>query len=147
MYSRIHRATIQLLACFIYPEASVAQKVKCWPADLAVQGSRPAGTEIKFFWKVVARSIEISDASSFKILASNMSGPVALLRFSFCSNLSTPSAVTLMSGIAGKDVPSGFGMLLLSSLVHDDSYCLFRMSAYPWSPHGVFRFLTGVLYH
>ena len=77
----------------------------------------------------MARSIEISDASSFKILASNMSGPVALLRFSFCSNLSTPSAVTLMSGIAGKDVPSGFGMLLLSSLVHDDSYCLFRISA------------------
>ena len=59
-------------------------------------------------------------ASSFKILAGNMSGPVALLGFSFCKSLVTPSTVTLMSGIGGNGVPSGVGILRLSSLVHVD---------------------------
>ena len=49
----------------------------------------------------MAKSGEISAASSFMILAGSISGPVALLGFSFCNNFRTPSAVTLMSGIAG----------------------------------------------
>ena len=77
----------------------------------------------------MAKSCEISAASSFMILAGSISGPVALLVFSFCNNLRTPSVVTLMSGIAGNGVPSCVGMLLQSSLVHVDSYFLFRMSA------------------
>ena len=77
----------------------------------------------------MAKSGEISAASSFMILAVSISGPVALLGFSFCNNFRTPSAVTLMSGIAGYVVLLGVGMLLQSSLVHVGSYCLFRMSA------------------
>ena len=78
---------------------------------------------------MMAKSGEISAASSFMILAGSISGPGALLGFSFCNNFRTPSAVTLMSGIAGNLVLLGVGMLLQSSLVHVDSYCLFRMSA------------------
>ena len=74
----------------------------------------------KLFWEIMARSGEISAASSFMILAGSISGPVALLGFSFCSNLRTTSAVTLMSGIVGNGVPSGVGMSLQSSLVHVD---------------------------
>ena len=77
----------------------------------------------------MAKSGEISAASSFMILAGSISGPVALFVFSFCNNFRTPSAVTLMSGITGYVVLLGVGMLLQSSLVHVDSYCLFRMSA------------------
>ena len=76
----------------------------------------------------MAKSGEISAASSFMILAGSISGPVAL-GFSFCNNFRTPLAVTLMSGIAGYVVLLGVGMLLQSSLVHVDSYCLLRMSA------------------
>ena len=41
-----------------------------------------------------------------------------------------PSLVTCMSFIDGKRLPSGAGMLVLSSLVHVDSYCLFNMLAF-----------------
>ena len=68
----------------------------------------------------MARSDEISAAGSFMILAGSISGPVALLGFSFCSNLRSPSTVTLMSGIVGNGVPSGVEMMLQSSLVHVD---------------------------
>ena len=40
------------------------------------------------------------------------------------------SLVTCMSHIDGKGLPSGTGMLVLSSLVHVDSYCLFNMQAF-----------------
>ena len=40
------------------------------------------------------------------------------------------SLVTCMSFIDGKGLPSGTGMLVLSSLVHVNSYCLFSMSAF-----------------
>ena len=68
----------------------------------------------------MARSGEISATSSFMILAGSISGPVALLGFIFCSNLRTPSAVTLMSGMVGNGVPSVVEILLQSSLVHVD---------------------------
>ena len=57
------------------------------------------------------------------------SGPDALLGLSLCKSSTTPSLLTLISGIAGYGTPSGVGMPLESSLVHVDSYCLLRMSA------------------
>ena len=59
---------------------------------------------------------------SFSTLAGNRSGPQAFPGLSFCNNFCTPSHVTLISGIDGKGVPSGVGMLLLSSFVQVDSY-------------------------
>ena len=41
-----------------------------------------------------------------------------------------PLLVTCMSFIDGKGLPSGTVMLVLSSLVHVDSHCLFNMSAF-----------------
>ena len=71
----------------------------------------------RLFWKIMAKNVESSVASSFIILAGNTSGPVDLLGFSFCSNFRAPSSVTLIYGIAGNGVPSGVRMLLQSSLV------------------------------
>ena len=42
------------------------------------------------------------------------------LGLSFCNSLVTPSTVILMSGIGENGIPSGVGILLLSSLVHVD---------------------------
>ena len=71
----------------------------------------------------------ISLAISFKILAGSRSGPVALLALSLSSSLKTPSLVTDISDMAGIGLPTGVGMLLLSPLVHVNSYCLLRISA------------------
>ena len=68
-------------------------------------------------------------AISLRTLAGNKSGPEALLGFSLSRSFTTPSLVTSISGIDGNGVPSDDGMLLLSSLVHVDSYCLLRISA------------------
>ena len=70
-----------------------------------------------------------SSASSFSILAGNRSGPDAFPGFSFRCSFVIPSLVTCMSFIDGKGLPSGTGMLVSSSLVYADSYCLFNMLA------------------
>ena len=66
---------------------------------------------------------------SLRAFAGSKSGPEALLGFSLSRSFTTPSLVTSISGIDGIGVPSGDGMLLLSSFVHVDSYCLLRISA------------------
>ena len=83
----------------------------------------------KLFWKIMVRNSPISVAISLRTLAGSKSGPEALLGFSLSRSFTTPSLVTSVSGIDGNGVPSGDGMLLLSSLVHVDSYCLLRISA------------------
>ena len=60
-------------------------------------------------------------ANSFSTLVGSRSGPDALLGLSLSKSFTTPSLVTLMSGIAEYGIPSGVGMLLLSSFVHFDS--------------------------
>ena len=52
----------------------------------------------------------------------------------------TPSAVTLMSGIAGNGVPSTIRMLLQSYLVDVDWYCLLRISALTFASRWSFSF-------
>ena len=84
----------------------------------------------KLLWKIADRYGDNSTASSFRILAGSRSGPEAFPGFSFCSSLVMPSLVTCMFFIDGNGLPSGTGMLVLSSLVHVDSYCLFNMSAF-----------------
>ena len=81
-------------------------------------------------WKILVRKGAISLAKSFNILAVIRSGPQALLGLIFSNNLSTPSSVMLISGIDGKGLPAGFGIVVLvSSLVNTDSLCLLSMSA------------------
>ena len=104
---------LQLLALYFSPVLNIA-------VTLTVFQSLGTVPVLKLFWNILARSGEISAASFFMNLAGSISGPIALLGFSFCSNLRTPSAVTLMSGIVGNGVPSVVGMLLQSSLVHVD---------------------------
>ena len=76
----------------------------------------------------MVRNGSISVAISLRTLAGSKSGPEALLGFSLSRSFTTPSLVTSISGIDGNDVPSRDGMLLLSSLVHVDSYCQLRIS-------------------
>ena len=86
----------------------------------------------KLFWKMAVRNGDtcISTANSFRTLAGtcSRSGPEAFLGLSFCSGFNTPALVTLMSCIDGYGVPSGVGILVLSSLVHIDWYWRFRIS-------------------
>ena len=44
-------------------------------------------------------------------------------------------------------LPSGNGMLVLTSLVHVDSYCLFNMLAFSLGQHKVSCCLSGVRHH
>ena len=74
--------------------------------DCSHFGSLPVHVS-KLFWKIMTKDNESYGASSFIILAGNISGPVALFGFSFCSNLRTPSAMTFIPGIARNGVPSG----------------------------------------
>jgi hypothetical protein len=58
------------------------------------------------------------------------SGPQALLGLIFSSILNTPSSEMLISGTDGMELPAGFGIIVLvSSLVNTDSYCLLSMAA------------------
>ena len=48
-----------------------------------------------------------------------------LLGLIFSSILSTPSSEMLISGTDGMELPAGFGIIVLvSSLVNTDSYCM-----------------------
>ena len=78
---------------------------------------------------MAVRNGDISLANSLSTLAGSRSGPPDFPGLSFCSNFRTPSHVTLISGIDGKGMPSGVGMLVVSSLVHVDSYWRLSISA------------------
>ena len=61
-------------------------------------------------------------ANSCSTLAGNRSGPQAFPWLSFCNSFRPPWHVTLISGIDGTSVPSGVGILILSSFVQVDKY-------------------------
>ena len=72
-----------------------------------------------------------------KSLAGSKSGPEALLGLSLSRCFTTPWLVTLATDIDGNGMPSRDGMLLLSFLVHVDSYCLLRTTCIrPFSLRG-----------
>ena len=51
----------------------------------------------------------MTGAAVFKTLVGNMSGPLALVRFTPCSSLVTPSMSMRMLGISGISLVSKFG--------------------------------------
>ena len=102
----------------------------------------------KLFWNTMVRKGLISMAISLRTLAGSKSGPEALLGLILSRSFTTPALVTLISGIDRNGIPSGDGMLLLSSLVHVDSYFLLRISALSfgsaWSRPFSFRGATAL---
>ena len=68
-------------------------------------------------------------ASSFRILAGIISGPVALLGLRRFSRLRIPSVVMSISGIVGEGSPSIGGIEDVSSCVKTDWYCRLRIFA------------------
>ena len=80
------------------------------------------------FWKITVRAGTNSLAASCNILAGTSSGPVDLFVFNSFSNLATPFAVMVMSGIAGTFEYGSLGMLVFSFVKTDLNWSL-RISA------------------
>ena len=80
------------------------------------------------FWKITVRAGANSLAASCNILAGMSSGPVDLFVFNSFSNLATPFAVMVMSGIAGTFEYDSLGKLVFSFVNTDLNWSL-RISA------------------
>ena len=81
----------------------------------------------KLFWNIMVRNGPISVAISLRTRKQIWSR--GFIGLSLSRSFTTPSLVASIYGIDGNGVPSGDGMLLLSSMDHVDSYCLLRISA------------------
>ena len=80
------------------------------------------------FWKITVRAGANSLAASCNILAGTSSGLVDLFVFNSFSNLATPFAVMVMSGIAGTFEYGSLGKLVFSFVKTDLNWSL-RISA------------------
>ena len=74
---------------------------------------------------------EISSAASRRTLVGTWSGPFAFCGFNFSSNLAIPPTWMSMFGRDGMLICCKVGMLVGSSSVNTESYCLFSISAFP----------------
>ena len=80
------------------------------------------------FWKITVRAGASSLAASCNILVGMSSGPVDLFVFNSFSNVATPFAVVVISGIAGTFGYGSSGKLVFSFVKTDVNWSL-RISA------------------
>ena len=95
---------------------------------LACNHERGSSPVVIDFLKITVRAGASSLAASCNILAGTSSGPVDLFVFNSFSNLATPFAVMVMSGIAGTFEYGSFGKLVFFCVITDLNWSL-RISA------------------